>query len=164
MRLCSVEGCDGIHSGRGFCNKHYQASRRDEKSPYRTRMRPRKNGPCKVEGCDKREKTKGMCNAHYLRFLRLGNPISNRRKRGIGGNRKGYIVLNLCGKQILEHRVVMERFLGRELFRHESVHHKNGVRNDNRIENLELWSSSQPPGQRVEDKLAWAKEIIALYG
>lgn len=36
-------------------------------------------------------------------------------------------------------------------------------RNDNRIENLELWSVSQPAGQRIEDKVAWAKHLLALY-
>lgn len=69
------------------------------------------------------------------------------------------------GKRVVvkEHRIVMERLLGRELLPGENVHHANGNRADNRPENLELWSSSQPPGQRVSDKVAWAKALLALY-
>jgi hypothetical protein len=63
----------------------------------------------------------------------------------------------------LEHRVKMSDHIGRPLMAHESVHHINGVRDDNRIENLELWSSWQPPGQRVEDKVVWAREVLATY-
>ena len=57
----------------------------------------------------------------------------------------------------------MEQLLGRDLLGHEEVHHINGVRDDNRVENLELWSHSQPAGQRVEDKVAWAIEMLMLY-
>ena len=57
----------------------------------------------------------------------------------------------------------MEREVGRPLLDCETVHHVNGVRDDNRLENLELWSSSHPAGQRVEDKVRWAREILALY-
>lgn len=58
----------------------------------------------------------------------------------------------------------MEEKLCRALLPHENVHHINGVRNDNRPENLEVWNTSQPAGQRAVDKLAWAREIIELYG
>lgn len=67
------------------------------------------------------------------------------------------------GRYVREHILIMEEFIGRNLLPQETVHHKNGVRNDNRIENLELWSSRQPSGQRVEDKVKFALEILTTY-
>lgn len=62
-----------------------------------------------------------------------------------------------------EHRVVMSQLIGRHLLPGENVHHRNGVRADNRAENLELWTTKQPRGLRAVDALAWAREIISLY-
>lgn len=65
--------------------------------------------------------------------------------------------------QIKEHIYVMSKALGRQLESHESVHHKNANRQDNRLENLELWSKSQPTGARATDLVTWAKEILEAY-
>lgn len=67
------------------------------------------------------------------------------------------------GNYVFEHILVMEKKLGRYLLKNESIHHKNGIRNDNSESNLELWIRPQPSGIRAKDAIKWAKEILALY-
>jgi hypothetical protein len=120
---------------------------------------------CSVDGCDRKLATSGMCWMHAGRVRRRGTTEKHERTSKPYIDSQGYVRVYVDGKRQgqFEHRVVMEGILGRPLRREENVHHKNGVRTDNRPSNLELWSSSQPSGQRVTDKLAWAREILAAY-
>lgn len=83
--------------------------------------------------------------------------------------RNGYIRYVIPGKngeaarETFLHRYVMEQHIGRRLLSEETVHHINGTRGDNRLENLELFSSRHGPGQRVVDKVEFALEMLRLY-
>lgn len=68
-----------------------------------------------------------------------------------------------CKGWVAEHTAVMEQHIGRFLVDGENVHHKNGIRSDNKIDNLELWHKPQPTGARAIDVYCWAKKIVDLY-
>lgn len=96
---------------------------------------------------------------------RDGTPyINSRGYLEVRGNKwKGHPCSDKSGR-VLVHRLTMYEHLGRALEKKETIHHKNGIITDNRIENLELFNCQHPPGQRVEDKVKWAKEFLEQYG
>lgn len=87
---------------------------------------------------------------------------------GVTKNKAGYMLVKSKGhprahpngSYILEHHLVMEKHLDRYLVKGENIHHLNGIRDDNRIENLELWTKPQPTGIRSEDAIKHAIEVL----
>lgn len=85
-------------------------------------------------------------------------------------HKKGYVMVYtpghpraVTGNYVFEHILVAEELLGRYLMPDERIHHRNGIRNDNRPENLELWTRPQPSGIRVSDAVEWARTILSRY-
>jgi hypothetical protein len=117
---------------------------------------------CKDCGANKAANGRATCRQCYS-AQRSAQRAATRRVRWVDPEgyvwiyRPGHIQAYKSGICI-EHRMVMSDFLGRKLLPSENVHHKDGNRQNNAIENLELWRKAQPAGQRVSDLRAEAQD------
>ena len=162
---CNIEGCKAKRHTRKFCRYHHK-----------------KYGgvSCDFKGCKNKcyKIGGGFCDTHrrqkrvHGKLWEIGSinpgsfnsvPLGTKKK-----NDKGYIQIKTRkkgGKWPLEHRIVMEKKIGRPLEKHETVHHKNTIRDDNRIENLEIRHlSDHPPGGSLDDMMRYWLEKIGKYG
>lgn len=174
-KSCVVSGCKKkvADATLGICQMHAAERRRND--PNYTPPMP---GQCRADGCVVgvgARSALGYCRYH-AKCLRDGVPFGTRLRTKSGtewwvderwgsvwSNTEGYVYAKTPSGRRLLHRLVMEHAIGRALTKAETVHHVNGQRDDNRLENLELWSKSQPPGQRVIDKVRWALELLEQY-
>ena len=172
---CAVPGCGRKAVTRGWCHGHYlRWSRTGDVKADVPLARPERD-VCVHPGCERGAHSAGHCRSHYRRLRLYGDPEAGRppRTRSENGHMShGYWRVRVPEDERyltrgvaveLEHRLVMARLLGRPLARDEVVHHRDGDRLNNAVENLELWTTAQPKGQRVADKLVFAVALLQRY-
>lgn len=159
---------DGYENRCKSCKKNDKYVSSEARREYIRKWRKEKKeaghyGTCNICECNLgRNEGKKATSIGLCRNCNKGRNSSNYKPGTL--NSDGYVINGFSEfDTVLEHRQVLEKHLGRKLKPDETVHHKNGVRHDNRIENLEIWVGAPRRGLRQEDAIAWAKEILRRY-
>lgn len=165
-KFCEFPKCGRWSEANGHCDAHAEQLRRGKPlTPIRI---SREERGCRVEGCPNPHDAHGYCSTHYAYAIGRGELVVGTRRPV--RNAEGYVRVFIPGHPnshksgyVFEHIAVMGAMIERPLFPDETVHHRNGIKHDNRPENLELWTSRHPKGQRVEDVVDWAVEMLDRY-
>lgn len=186
--VCSVIGCSRRAASRGLCRLHRDRQKRGiaEDAPLPQQNEGR---TCRALGCDRKAEDGGLCGAHAIRSrkyreddARFLAPIAGREARTSGFRQKskhGYISVYVPADTpgahqqhfkrytawyMFEHRYVMQNWLGRSLLPREQVHHRDGNRENNHIDNLELKSGSHGNGINIIDGIQASLDWVEQYG
>ncbi len=158
-RPCKVDTCRNPAVTReDLCATHCRRKRLygNEDGTFATHKKCVECGEPAVSG----DRSNDYCRSHYIDFVKR---LAVAGEAYATTSPAGYRYVSIFKKLYPEHGIVMESMIGRPLRKGESPHHKNGVRGDNRPENLELWVKPQPAGQRVDDLVAWVVESYPEY-
>ena len=145
QKPCSVIDCHRDAACKGMCYIHHSRWKRHGDPLFLSRKPPTFDHPetCSVEGCNRTHYGRGFCNLHWRRWRKYGDPEKRLRAPAGSGsiNAFGYRVRWRKGKLCQEHRLVWESIHG-PIPSGYHIHHLNGDRLDNRVENLEIMSAS----------------------
>lgn len=141
MGVCSIENCQAKIVARGLCAKHYMREKRSNTTSVGFKRQ------CSVEECQGNYMALGFCELHYKRYKRYGRTNVILRPDGTGSfyiDQFGYKSFKpYHGKRILEHRIIVENSIGRSLEKNEHIHHIDGNKLNNSINNLQIVSPTE---------------------